>query len=66
MKSQAEKLRSEQCRRILESLSTGPRSIEELVKLTKLTRGSVEKHVEVLLLADLVSKDPRSNHLIKR
>lgn len=56
MKSQAQKLASEQCRRILESLNTGPKSIEELVKLTKLTQGSVEKHTEVLLEAGLVNR----------
>lgn len=59
MKSQAEKLASEQCRRILEALESGPKSIDELVKLTKLTRGSVEKHTDVLLAADLVLRNPQ-------
>ena len=48
MKSLAEKLKSEQCRRILEALESGPKSSEELAKLTKLTLGSVNKHLDVL------------------
>jgi len=51
MKTLAEKLKSEQCRRILEALGSGPKSAEELVTLTKLTPGSVNKHIEVLLEA---------------
>jgi DNA-binding transcriptional ArsR family regulator len=51
MKTLAEKLKSEQCRRILEALKTGPKSPEELVLLTKLTLGSVYKHLDVLLEA---------------
>ena len=51
MKTLAEKLKSEQCRRILEALKSGPKSPEELVGLTKLTLGSVNKHLEVLLEA---------------
>ena len=54
MKTLAEKLRSEQCRRILEALKSGPKSPEELVGLTKLTLGSVNKHLEVLLEAKKV------------
>ena len=54
MKTLAEKLKSEQCRRILEALESGPKSQEELVQLTKLTAGSVAKHVDVLLEAKLV------------
>jgi DNA-binding IclR family transcriptional regulator len=56
MKSQAQKLASEQCRRILEVLNAGPKSLEELVRLTKLTQGSVEKYTEVLLEAGLVNR----------
>lgn len=48
MKTLAEKLKSEQCRRILEALKSGPKSAEELVSLTKLTLGSVNKHLDVL------------------
>ena len=48
MKTLAEKLKSEQCRRILEALKSGPKSAEELVSLTKLTLGSVIKHLDVL------------------
>ena len=51
MKTLAEKLKSEQCRRILEALKTGPKSAEELVPITKLTLGSVNKHLDVLLEA---------------
>ena len=51
MKTLAEKLKSEQCRRILEALESGPKSAEELVKLTKLTFGSVNFHLDVLLEA---------------
>ena len=54
MKTLAEKLKSEQCRRILEALKSGPKSQEELVGLTKLTLGSVNKHLEVLLEAKKV------------
>ena len=54
MKTLAEKLKSEQCRRILEDLKSGPKSPEELVGLTKLTLGSVNKHLEVLLEAKKV------------
>ena len=54
MKTLAEKLKSEQCLRILEALKSGPKSPEELVGLTKLTLGSVNKHLEVLLEAKKV------------
>ena len=54
MKTLAEKLKSEQCRRILEALKSGSKSPEELVGLTKLTLGSVNKHLEVLLEAKKV------------
>lgn len=54
MKTLAEKLKSEQCRRILSALESGPKSQEELVQLTKLTAGSIAKHVDVLLEAKLV------------
>lgn len=54
MKTQAEKLKSEQCRRILVELETNHRTAEELVKLTKLTLGSIIKHLEVLFEANLV------------
>ena len=54
MKSHSEKLSSEQCRRILEALETGPKTTDELVKLCKITLGSVEKHTDVLVEAQLV------------
>ena len=60
----AEKLKSEQCRRILEALESGPKSQEELVRITKLTAGSIAKHVDVLLEAKLV-KSKRNGKLAK-
>ena len=54
MKTLAEKLKSEQCRRILEALESGPKSADELVKLTKLTLTSVNKHIDVLLEANRI------------
>ena len=54
MKTLAEKLKSEQCRRILEALETDPKSAEEIVRITKLTLGSVNKHLDVLLEANLI------------
>jgi DNA-binding transcriptional ArsR family regulator len=57
MKTLAEKLKSEQCRRILEVLESGPKSAEELVKLTKLTLGSVNKHLDVLIEANRIKSN---------
>jgi len=57
VKSQEEKLKSEQCRRILEALESGPQTTAELSKATKLTLGSVEKHLEVLMVAELVHQE---------
>ncbi len=54
MKTLAERLKSEQCRRILEALKSGPKSAEELVPLTKLTLGSINKHLDVLVEAGKV------------
>jgi len=54
MKTLAEKLKSEQCRRILVALESGPKTPDELVIETKLTAGSIAKHVDVLLEAKLV------------
>jgi hypothetical protein len=54
MKSLEESLRSEQCRRILSALADGSKTSEELVLLTKLTSGSIEKHVSVLVAGELV------------
>lgn len=56
MKTQEQKLASEQCRRILQALVSGPKSAIELVGLTKLTAGSIAKHIQVLLEADMVSE----------
>ena len=54
MKTLEEKLRSEQCRRILDALESGAKEPQELVKLTKLSSGSVLKHTAVLLEAGFV------------
>ena len=65
MKSLAEKLRSEQCRRILLALDFGSKSMTELSKVTKLTQGSINKHVDVLLLAELVAKNSAGGFSIR-
>ena len=65
MRSIEESLKSEQCRRILEALDSGPKSTEELVKLTKLTAGSIAKHVNVLEVALLV-KVSKSKGLVSK
>ncbi len=65
MRSIEESLKSEQCRRILEALESGPKSTEELVKLTKLTAGSIAKHVNVLEVALLV-KVSKSKGLVSK
>jgi predicted transcriptional regulator len=54
MRSIEESLKSEQCRRILEALESGPKTTAELVKLCRLTAGSIEKHTDVLVAADIV------------
>jgi DNA-binding transcriptional ArsR family regulator len=54
MRSIEESLKSEQCRRILEALESGAKTTDELVKLCKLTAGSIEKHTDVLVAADIV------------
>jgi DNA-binding transcriptional ArsR family regulator len=64
MKTLAEKLKSEQCRRILAALENGPKTPDELVLITKLTLGSINKHLEVLLMADLI-KARRSGQFSK-
>jgi len=56
MRSIEESLKSEQCRRILEALESGPKTAAELVKLCKLTPGSIEKHAGVLIHAGLAAK----------
>ena len=66
MKSLAEKLKSEQCRRILVALESSDRSSNELAKLTKLTLGSVNKHVAVLVEANLVQLNSEGIAWIKR
>ncbi len=57
MKSLAEKISSEQWERILVALYSVAKTISELTKLTKLTIGSVEKHVEVLVIAGSVARN---------
>jgi DNA-binding transcriptional ArsR family regulator len=65
VKTLAEKLKSEQCRRILEALEYGPKSSEELVKLTKLTLGSVNKHLDVLVEAKRIKAKRDGNFTIQ-
>ena len=65
MKTLAEKLKSEQCRRILEALKSGPKSAEELVLLTKLTLGSVNKHLDVLVEAGKIKGKGNGKFIIQ-
>ncbi|MEN9737855.1 MAG: Bacterial regulatory protein arsR family [Actinomycetota bacterium] len=66
MRSIEESLKSEQCRRILNCLENGEKSTDELVKLTKLTNGSITKHVNVLISAGLVEPTETSYRLTRR
>ena len=65
MKSLAEKLKSEQCRRILEAMKSGPKSPEELVTLTKLTLGSINKHLDVLVEAGKIKGKGNGKFIIQ-
>ena len=65
MRSIEESLKSEQCRRILEALESGAKSQEELVEITKLTAGSIAKHVGVLEVAAKV-KVTKSGMLVTK
>lgn len=66
MKSLAEKLSSEQCRRILEALKSGPQDRNSLVKETKLTMGSVTKHLDVLIEAGKVVGSAKGTFSIRK
>jgi DNA-binding MarR family transcriptional regulator len=66
MRSIEESLKSEQCLRILEALESGPKTTDELVKLCKLTAGSIEKHTDVLVAADLVTRSRSGKISAKR
>ena len=66
MKSLEEKLRSEQCARILAALDGGVKSSDELVSLTRLTAGSVAKHVDVLIEAGRIRRVARGKFSIRR
>jgi DNA-binding transcriptional ArsR family regulator len=66
MRTHEESLSSEQCRRILAALESEPKSREQLVKVTKLTLGSVNKHLAVLRVADLVEIGPDDQISVKR
>jgi DNA-binding MarR family transcriptional regulator len=66
MKSLEEKLRSEQCARILAALDGGAKSPDELVVLTKITAGSVAKHVDVLIEAGRIRRIARGKFAVKR
>jgi DNA-binding MarR family transcriptional regulator len=66
MKSLEDKLRSEQCARILAALEDGAKSPDELVGLTKLTAGSVAKHVDVLIEAGRIRRIARGRFSLRR
>jgi len=66
MKSLEEKLRSKQCARILAALEGGAKSAVGLVSLTKLTAGSVAKHVDVLIEAGRIRRIARGKFSIRR
>jgi DNA-binding IclR family transcriptional regulator len=66
MKPLAEKLRSEQCARILVALADGSKSADELVIQTKLTAGSVAKHVDVLIEAGRIRRIARGRFSLRR
>jgi len=66
MRSIEESLKSEQCRRILEALESGPKTTAELVKLCRLTAGSVRLHANVLVVASLIGEKPADTFALKR
>lgn len=66
MRSTEESLKSEQCRRILEALESGAKTQAELVKITKLTSGSIAKHVGVLEIAAKVKVTKSGTLVTKR
>jgi len=66
MKSLAMKLSSEQCRRILVALKEGPKDSIRLVIETKLTPGSVAKHLDVLIEAGKVKCNSNGTFSIKK
>ena len=66
MRSIEESLKSEQCRRILEALESGPKTTVELVKLCRLTAGSVRLHANVLVVASLISEKPADTFSLRR
>ena len=66
MRSIEESLKSEQCRRILEALESGPKTTVELVKLCRLTAGSVRLHANVLIVAKRISEKPAETFSLRR
>lgn len=51
-----ESLKAPQCRRIVEALAAGPLTLAKLVSKTKLSKNSVDLHLELLLAAKVVVK----------
>ncbi len=51
-----ESLKAPQCRRIVEVLADGPKTETDLVRKTKLSKKSVELHLDLLLAAKVVVK----------
>jgi len=66
LRSLEESLQSEQCRRILVALDSGSRSVDDLVALTRLTRGSVLKHAEVLVQGNLARRVRNERYALRR
>jgi hypothetical protein len=66
MKSLSEKLRSGQCARIRAALAEGSKSSDELVKVTRLTAGSIALHVDVLIEAGEVRRVAGKRFALKR
>jgi predicted transcriptional regulator len=66
MRTIEESLKSEQCRRILEALESGPKTTVELVKLCRLTAGSVRLHANVLIASELVTEKPSETFSLRR
>ena len=52
-----EALKSPQCRRIVAALNSGALTISELSQNCNLTQGSIEKHIEILNIAELLHSE---------
>ena len=69
-----ESLKAPQCRRIVETLVEEPQTVSQLIKKSKLSKSSIEIHLQLLTKAKLVVKKKRNsgiyyvlnNRLLKR